>query len=95
MPHMWTWVSTAEFAELPGIDLELFTGPISPHALPESPADRATRLDVARDVLAELREHGEHDEISARDADYAAALMRATALRTRRVRHATALGDAA
>jgi hypothetical protein len=46
-------VTAAEFAELAfGIDLELFAGP----AVAESDEDRAARLDVAREVLAELRE---------------------------------------
>ncbi|MGW7262626.1 hypothetical protein [Streptomyces sp. NPDC054842] len=45
-------VTPAEFAELAfGIDLELFTGPVR-----ESELERAARLDVAREVLAELRE---------------------------------------
>ncbi|ALU95239.1 hypothetical protein WQO_19095 [Streptomyces globisporus C-1027] len=45
-------VTATEFVELAlGIDLELFTG--SPT---ESVMDRAARLDVAREVLAELRE---------------------------------------
>ncbi|MGW4217796.1 hypothetical protein ACWEJZ_12345 [Streptomyces bacillaris] len=45
-------VTATEFVELAlGIDLELFTG--SPT---ESAMDRAARLDVAREVLAELRE---------------------------------------
>ncbi|MEU9199467.1 hypothetical protein [Streptomyces sp. NPDC048332] len=45
-------VTATEFIELAlGIDLELFTGPAT-----ESPMDRAARLDVAHEVLAELRE---------------------------------------
>lgn len=45
-------VTATEFVELAlGIDLELFTG--SPT---ESVMDRAARLDVAREVLADLRE---------------------------------------
>ena len=45
-------VTPTEFAELAfGIDLELFNGPGR-----ESESDRAARLDVAREVLAELRE---------------------------------------
>ncbi|MEU9947353.1 hypothetical protein [Streptomyces sp. NPDC047939] len=45
-------VTATEFVELAlGIDLELFTGPAA-----ESPMDRAARLDVAHEVLAELRE---------------------------------------
>ncbi|MFJ1973097.1 hypothetical protein ACIO93_31010 [Streptomyces sp. NPDC087903] len=44
-------VTPSEFAELAfGIDLELFTGPAS-----ESDIERTARLDVAREVLAELR----------------------------------------
>ncbi|MGW3871293.1 hypothetical protein ACWEC4_04095 [Streptomyces sp. NPDC005055] len=45
-------VTATEFAELAlGIDLELFTGSAT-----ESAMERAARLDVAHDVLAELRE---------------------------------------
>jgi hypothetical protein len=45
-------VTATEFVELAlGIDLELFTGPAV-----ESAMERAARLDVAREVLAELRE---------------------------------------
>lgn len=45
-------VTPTEFAELAfGIDLELFTGPGR-----ESDLERAARLDVAREVLAELRD---------------------------------------
>ncbi|MGW6263263.1 hypothetical protein [Streptomyces sp. NPDC055085] len=45
-------VTPGEFAELAfGIDLELFTGPVW-----ESDLERAARLDVAREVLVELRE---------------------------------------
>ncbi|MGW6902683.1 hypothetical protein ACWGF2_39840 [Streptomyces sp. NPDC054919] len=45
-------VTATEFAELAlGIDLELFTGSVT-----ESVMDRAARLDVAHEVLAELRE---------------------------------------
>jgi hypothetical protein len=60
--------------ELPsGIDRDLFRGPLAP----EAPEERAARLDVAREVLAELREQGEAgDEIAAWDALYADALTR-------------------
>ncbi|MET8740314.1 hypothetical protein [Streptomyces sp. NPDC004728] len=45
-------VTATEFVELAlGIDLELFTGPAV-----ESAMERAARLDVAHEVLAELRE---------------------------------------
>ncbi|SFT30928.1 hypothetical protein [Streptomyces sp. ok210] len=45
-------VTATEFAELAlGIDLELFTGSAA-----ESAMERAARLDVAHEVLAELRE---------------------------------------
>ncbi|MFI6960776.1 hypothetical protein [Streptomyces sp. NPDC050255] len=45
-------VTATEFIELAlGIDLELFTGTAT-----ESPMDRAARLHVAHEVLAELRE---------------------------------------
>ncbi|MFF1376775.1 hypothetical protein [Streptomyces sp. NPDC058308] len=56
---------------------ELFRGPLRP----ESRAERAARLDVARDVLAELREDGESgDEVAAWDALYADALTRTVPL---------------
>ncbi|MEV0576029.1 hypothetical protein [Streptomyces sp. NPDC050392] len=45
-------VTATEFVELAlGIDLELFTGTAT-----ESPMERTARLDVAHEVLAELRE---------------------------------------
>lgn len=77
-------LNTVEFAELalgfddlPDSDTdafqELFRGPLRP----ESRAERVARLDVARDVLAELREAGESgDEVAAWDALYADALTR-------------------
>ncbi|MFI9629176.1 hypothetical protein [Streptomyces sp. NPDC052042] len=59
-------VTATEFTELAlGIDLELFTGPAA-----ESAQERAARLDVAREVLAELRESA--PEV----ATYAASLLR-------------------
>ncbi|MFD0552653.1 hypothetical protein ACFQ0X_28405 [Streptomyces rectiviolaceus] len=70
------------FDELPaGSDREafqeLFRGPLRP----ESRAERAARLDVAREVLAELREDGESgDEVAAWDALYADALTRTVPL---------------
>ncbi|MFF6949751.1 hypothetical protein ACFZAD_13990 [Streptomyces iakyrus] len=62
------------FDELPaGIDRELFRGPLAP----ESPEERAARLDVAREVIEELAAQGEGgDEIAAWDALYADALTR-------------------
>lgn len=64
-------VTATEFVELAlGIDLELFTG--SPT---ESVMDRAARLDVAREVLAELRESDPET------AAYAESLMRALPLK--------------
>ncbi|MCD0483441.1 hypothetical protein LO771_13775 [Streptacidiphilus sp. ASG 303] len=58
--------TAAEFVELAlGIDTELFTGP----AGPESPEERAARLDVAGAVLADLRR--EDPELAA----YATALL--------------------
>ncbi|GAA2994139.1 hypothetical protein [Streptomyces fulvorobeus] len=77
-------VTATEFIELAlGIDLELFTG--SPT---ESVMDRAARLDVAREVLADLRESDPEA------AAYAESLMRALPLKEprpcgRRTRHAT------
>ncbi|MFA3838632.1 hypothetical protein [Streptomyces aureus] len=66
-------VTATEFAELAlGIDLELFTGPAV-----ESESDRAARLDVAREVLAELRESD--PEVAA----YAEALLRTSPLAAR------------
>jgi hypothetical protein len=64
-------VTTAEFAELAfGIDLELFTGPAV-----ESVKERKARLDVAREVLAELRESDPEA------AGYAASLLRTSPLK--------------
>ncbi|MER7851613.1 hypothetical protein ABTZ98_03550 [Streptomyces bacillaris] len=64
-------VTATEFVELAlGIDLELFTG--SPT---ESVMDRAARLDVAREVLAELRESDPET------AAYAESLLRALPLK--------------
>ncbi|MFD8605834.1 hypothetical protein AMK14_30290 [Streptomyces sp. TSRI0445] len=73
-------VTATEFVELAlGIDLELFTG--SPT---ESAMDRAARLDVAREVLAELRESDPET------AAYAESLLRALPLKQSRAacRHA-------
>ncbi|MBK3583942.1 hypothetical protein JHN49_09480 [Streptomyces sp. MBT57] len=64
-------VTATEFVELAlGIDLELFTG--SPT---ESVMDRAARLDVAREVLADLRESDPEA------AAYAESLLRALPLK--------------
>lgn len=64
-------VTATEFVELAlGIDLELFTG--SPT---ESVMDRAARLDVAREVLADLQESAPET------AAYAESLMRALPLK--------------
>ncbi|MFE3180186.1 hypothetical protein ACFXKR_04680 [Streptomyces violascens] len=62
------------FDELPlGIDRDLFRGPLTP----ESPEERAARLDVAREVIADLAAQGEGgDEAAAWDALYADALTR-------------------
>ncbi|OFA37731.1 hypothetical protein Sfr7A_11425 [Streptomyces xinghaiensis] len=51
----------------------------------ESAVDRAARLSVARDVLAELREQGADDDIVRQDAEYAHALLRLTLLGRRPV----------
>lgn len=69
------------FDDLPADDTdafqELFRGPLRP----ESRTERAARLDVAREVLAELREDGENgDEVAAWDALYADALTRTVPL---------------
>ncbi|MBK3584605.1 hypothetical protein JHN49_13035 [Streptomyces sp. MBT57] len=62
------------FDELPlGIDRDLFRGPLTQ----ESPEERAARLDVAREVIAELAAEGAGgDEVAAWDALYADALTR-------------------
>ncbi|MEW2566106.1 hypothetical protein [Streptomyces sp. NPDC047070] len=81
-------VTASEFAELAlGIDLELFTGLAA-----ESDIDRAARLDVAREVLAELRES------DPQTAAYAQSLLRTSPLnprsavrRSRRTAHRAAL----
>ncbi|MFE2704539.1 MULTISPECIES: hypothetical protein [Streptomyces] len=67
-------VTAAEFAELAfGIDLELFTGPAV-----ESANERTARLDVAREVLAELRESDPEA------AAYAESLLRTSPLKDAR-----------
>ncbi|WP_326768135.1 hypothetical protein OG978_29705 [Streptomyces sp. NBC_01591] len=64
-------VTATEFTELAlGIDLELFTGPAT-----ESAMERAARLDVAHEVLAELRESD--PEVAA----YAESLLRTLPLK--------------
>ncbi|GHE62114.1 hypothetical protein GCM10018785_33930 [Streptomyces longispororuber] len=64
-------VTAVEFAELAfGIDPELFTGPVS-----ESVQERRARLDVAREVLAELR------EVDPQAAAYAELLLRPSPLK--------------
>ncbi|MDX3226080.1 hypothetical protein [Streptomyces sp. ME19-01-6] len=67
-------VTAKDFAELAfGIDLELFTGSAA-----ETDDDRRARLDVARAVLAELRQS------DAEAAAYAASLLRTSPLKGRR-----------
>lgn len=64
-------VTATEFIELAlGIDLELFTGSAT-----ESAMERAARLDVANEVLADLRESDPEA------AAYAASLMRTLPLK--------------
>ncbi|MFE7033515.1 hypothetical protein ACFU9Y_24670 [Streptomyces sp. NPDC057621] len=66
-------VTASEFAELAlGIDIELFTGLAA-----ESDTERAARLDVAREVLAELRES------DPQTAAYAQSLLRTSPLNPR------------
>ncbi|MEV7695300.1 hypothetical protein AB0O62_02050 [Streptomyces sp. NPDC086779] len=86
-------VTATEFIELAlGIDLELFTGTAT-----ESAMERAARLDVAHEVLADLRENDPET------AAYAASLLRTLPLKTqptgrrprRRVRRLAATGSAA
>lgn len=67
-------VTAKDFAELAfGIDLELFTGSAA-----ETDDDRRARLDVARAVLAELRESDPEA------AAYATALLRTSPMKGRR-----------
>ncbi|MFJ8168500.1 hypothetical protein ACIQ64_08570 [Streptomyces sp. NPDC094473] len=64
-------VTATEFIELAlGIDLELFTGSAT-----ESSLERAARLDVAHEVLADLRESDPET------AAYAASLLRTLPLK--------------
>ncbi|MEV8225034.1 hypothetical protein AB0P41_03000 [Streptomyces sp. NPDC079167] len=64
-------VTATEFIELAlGIDLELFTGSAT-----ESAMERAARLDVAHEVLADLRES------EPETAAYAASLLRTLPLK--------------
>ncbi|MFE7466401.1 hypothetical protein ACFU6R_20150 [Streptomyces sp. NPDC057499] len=70
-------VTAQEFTELAlgidlGIDVELFTGPAV-----ESVQERAARLDVAKEVLAELR------ETDPDVAEYASSLLRTLPLKPR------------
>lgn len=66
-------VTATEFVELAlGIDLELFTGPAM-----ESAMERAARLGVAHEVLAELRESD--SEV----AEYAESLLRTLPMKPR------------
>ncbi|MFH9209976.1 hypothetical protein [Streptomyces globisporus] len=65
-------VTATEFIELAlGIDLELFTGSAT-----ESAMERAARLDVAHEVLSDLR------ETDPETAAYAASLLRTLPLKT-------------
>ncbi|MDK1473278.1 hypothetical protein QNO07_07555 [Streptomyces sp. 549] len=69
-------LDACEFAELAlGIDRELFLGVPG-----ETRTERAARLDVARDVLADLRHQADADEVSGWDALYAEALARTVPL---------------
>lgn len=75
-------VTPTEFTELAfGIDLELFTGPAT-----ESDLERAARLDVAREVLAELR--GSDPEAAA----FAESLLRMSPLISRPAAHRSRRG---
>ena len=67
-----------ELAELPGYFRDLFRGPPAGH---ESDEQRAARMAVARDVLAELLEEGRSDGITMQDALYAVRLGGAELLR--------------
>ncbi|MFI0908695.1 hypothetical protein ACH4TE_35055 [Streptomyces sioyaensis] len=82
------------FDEFPlGIDRDLFRGPLTK----EDEEEQELRLDVAREVLRDLRELGESgDEIAAWDALYADALTAVAPLRrVRRVRRSAGTGEAA
>lgn len=70
-----------------------FRGPLSE----EEPKEREIRLDVAREVLRDLREQGERgDEIAAWDALYADALTAVAPLRpARRTRRSAGTEEAA
>lgn len=70
--------SDLELGELPGCFRELFRGPPGAH---ESADERAARLAVARDVLAELLDAGDHDDLALQDAWYAVRLGGAELLR--------------
>lgn len=70
--------SDLDLAELPGYFGDLFRGP--PGAR-ESAEQRAARLAVARDVLAELLDEGEHDDLALQDAWYALRLGGSVLLR--------------
>ncbi|MEU8825899.1 hypothetical protein [Streptomyces sp. NPDC048636] len=77
--------TTAEFVELAfgfddgpvGIDRELFVGPM----WPETDEERAARLDVAREVLEDLREAAAAgDDVAGWDALYAEQLTQTVPL---------------
>jgi hypothetical protein len=81
------------FDERPaGLDVDLFRGPLRP----ETAKERRARMDVAREILRDLREMGEAgDEVAGWDALYADALTRTVPLlRTSRARRA-GTGEAA
>ncbi len=67
-----------ELGELPGCFRELFRGPPGVH---EAADERAARLAVARDVLAELLDEGNRDDLTLQDAWYALRLGGAELLR--------------
>lgn len=74
-----------DLGELPGCFRDLFRGP---PGTGESADERAARLAVARVVLAELLDEGEHDDLALQDAWYAvrlggAELLRGTAVPVR------------
>jgi hypothetical protein len=69
--------SDCELTELPGHFRDLFRGPPG-----ETGEQRAARMAVAADVLADLLEEGAHDGITWQDALYAVRLGGAELLRS-------------
>lgn len=80
-----------EFEELAyGIDRALFLGTPG-----ETFDERAARLDAQHGILADLREQGEHDEVTAWDALFAEQLSHTLPLIRRTAEQYQMWGDAA